>query len=82
MVGALTPLALASVANSCFQAPKPADVLPHCAASARETRHASKPKAAKVAVTNSLLWVIKEVLRFCGGGPFAPAQLSETSAVV
>src|SRR5258708_5561741 len=69
MVAALTPFAFASPANSCFQAGKPATELPHCAASAREVRHASKARVTKVAVTSFLLWVIKEVPRFCGAVP-------------
>src|SRR5436309_1352662 len=45
MVAALMPLALASPANCCFQAAKPAAELPHCAASAREIGHASMASA-------------------------------------
>jgi hypothetical protein len=46
MVEAPTPLARASPANSCFQAAKPADELPHWAASAWELKHANMAKAA------------------------------------
>ena len=46
MVAALTPLARASPANSCFQAAKPADELPHWAAWAWELKHANMARAA------------------------------------
>src|ERR1700686_4957578 len=54
------PFALASPANSPFQASKPAAVLPHCAASAFVLRHAST--AAKTAVVSSLLPIIPTLL--------------------
>jgi hypothetical protein len=40
------PLACASRANSCFQAAKPADELPHWAASAWEVEHANIARVA------------------------------------
>ena len=46
MVPALTPLARASPANSCFQAAKPADELPHWAAWAWELKPANMARAA------------------------------------
>ena len=46
MVPALTPLARASPANSCFQAAKPADELPHWAAWAWELKHANMARVA------------------------------------
>src|SRR5438128_634481 len=89
MVAALMPLARASPANSCFQAPKPAAELPHCAASACGIEHASTAKVTRVAVTSFLRWVIEEILWFCGAVLTCArqrrrpaAQLSETSAVV
>src|ERR1700676_216056 len=57
------PLARASPANSCFQASKPADVLPHWAALAGEVGHARRAKAKKAAVVSPLLLVIRKSLR-------------------
>jgi hypothetical protein len=52
MVEALTPLALASWANSCFQSSKPAALLPHWAALAVW----AAPKSDTKAVTAAILY--------------------------
>src|SRR4030088_3256758 len=56
------PFALASSANSLFQASKPAGVLPHCAASAFVPRHARTANA-KAAVASSPPLIIQNALR-------------------
>src|SRR5450631_1640785 len=66
MLAPLTPFALASSANSRFQASKPAAVLPHCAASAVAPRHANTANAARATI-NVLPWIIQT--------PFAPFGL-------
>src|SRR5262245_43079302 len=52
MEEALTPFARASLANWLFQASKPAEVLPHCAAPASPAVHTSATKAATATVLN------------------------------
>ena len=56
------PLALASPANSLFQVSKPADVLPHWAASARGLKPANMAKVKKMAVVSTLHLVISKFL--------------------
>src|SRR4030081_3964009 len=56
------PFALASSANSLFQASKPAGVLPHCAASAFVPRHARTANV-KAAVASSPPLIIQNSLR-------------------
>src|SRR5262245_17202164 len=53
---------LASLANWLFHASKPADVLPHCAASASPAVHASATKAATATVLNRPPFVIRKLL--------------------
>src|ERR1700693_3665691 len=56
------PFALASPANSLFQASKPAAELPHCAASACGLEHASMATVRRVAVVSPLRLVIRKSL--------------------
>src|SRR3984885_16071379 len=84
MLVAPIPLALASSANSRFQASKPAGPLPHWAAFALVPRHtstamiakilAAKTVAAKVAVASSLLPIIPTLLR---RGPEQVAEIGQ-----
>jgi hypothetical protein len=66
MVEALTPLALASPANSCFQASKPPGPLPHWAASAVVLKHTSTARLVKTTAANFLLPIIPKL-------PFTPS---------
>src|ERR1700732_3104028 len=68
------PLALASPANSLFQAPKPAAELPHWAASAGGLKHAIA-EVRKVAVVSALSFVIRKFPGCGGSGSHATKRL-------
>jgi hypothetical protein len=80
-VEALMPFARASLANSLFQALKPADELPHWAASAGEITQVSMAKVRKVAVVSPLLSVIGKFLGWLKfllkGAALAPVEIQD-----
>src|SRR6266540_2145389 len=70
MVAALTPFPLASAANCCFHASKPAAVLPHGAASALPAIPTSTAKAATVLKRLRLIIRNSSPLAECTTSPF------------